>query len=449
MTKEQMRDAQLPHPVLIDPLKHSPAIGAAIAFQGIHRALPIIHGAQGCGFLGKVLMTKHFREPVALATTKLFVENVVLGSEEILARTVEGFIEKNAPDVIGVLTSGLCEVKGDDVRAAANSLQLAVDRQGTGNRIVYVSTPDYVGGMESGYAAAVEEIIRSIVEKPDDSRQSTAGIGSFSTADRRLTTADKIINVLVGSHLTPADVLELREIVESFGLKPIILPDLSALDGSRQNFSPLADGGTTIEDMKAMPGAALTLAVGKSMEPAAKRLKDSCGMEYRVIESLCGLQDSDRLMALLSEAGGRPMHRRFDRQRKVLVDGMRDAHVFYGKKKVCLALEPDLALQASRWLYEMGARVELAVIPTLAASADGILARKVERGDLFSIRGGFDLLISNSHGSDTARRLKAPLYQIGFPVYKMLGAASRVTIGYRGTLAMINEVGNLMMHHLA
>jgi nitrogenase molybdenum-iron protein alpha/beta subunit len=97
----------------------------------------------------------------------------------------------------------------------------------------------------------------------------------------------------------------------------------------------------------------------------------------------------------------------------------------------------------------MGARVELAVIPTLAASADHILARRVELGDLFSIRGQFDLLISNSHADDTAQRLKAPLYQAGFPVYKVLGAASRITIGYRGTLAMINEVGNLMMNHHA
>jgi nitrogenase molybdenum-cofactor synthesis protein NifE len=430
MTKEQMRDAQLPHAVLIDPLKHSSAIGAAIAFQGIHRALPVIHGAQGCGFLGKVLMTKHFREPVALATTKLFVENVVLGSEDILERTVEGFIEKNAPAVIGVLTSGLCEVKGDDVKAAVISLQSAVDSRDGNTRILHVRTPDYDGGLESGYARAVEAIIKSV---------------ECGTRSAELNT----INVLAGSHLTPGDVGELREIIESFGLQPIILPDLSALDGSRQSFSPLAEGGTTIEDMKAMAGAALTLAVGKSMEPAAKILKDACGMEYRVIEGLCGLQDTDRLMAILSEAGGRPMHRRYDRQRRVLVDGMRDAHVFYGKKKICLALEPDLALQASRWLDEMGARVELAVIPTLAASADGILARKVELGDLFSIRGRFDLLISNSHAEDTARRLKTPLYQIGFPVYKVLGAASRVTIGYRGTLAMINEVGNLMMRHLA
>ena len=415
--------------ILIDPLKHSSAIGAAIAFQGIHRALPVIHGAQGCGFLGKVLLTKHFREPVALATTKLFVENVVLGSEEILESTIEGFIEKNAPDVIGVLTSGLSEVKGDDVKTAVVSLQSAVDSQGKGTRIVHVSTPDYDGGLEQGYARAVEAIITAI-----------ADCGS-RIAD------SKKINILAGSHLTPADVLELREIVESFGLKPIILPDLSALDGSRENFSPLAEGGTTVEDLKAMPGSCLTLAVGKSMEPAAKILKDSCGIEYRILEGLCGLRDTDRLMEMLLEVSGITMHLRYERQRKVLIDGMRDAHFFYGGKRACLALEPDLALQMSRWLDEMGARVELAMIPTLAESADLIRAKNVELGDLFSIRGSFDLLISNSHGSDTAQRLKAPLYQTGFPVYKVLGAASRITIGYQGTLAMINEIGNLMMEN--
>ncbi|NTW67883.1 MAG: nitrogenase iron-molybdenum cofactor biosynthesis protein NifE, partial [Nitrospirae bacterium] len=197
--------------ILIDPLKHSAAIGAAIAFQGVHRALPIIHGAQGCGFLGKVLLTKHFREPVALATSKLFVENVVLGSDDLLEQTVGGFIEKNAPDVIGVLTSGLCEVKGDDVKAAVNRVQ----GPGTGVKVIHVATPDYDGGLETGYARAVEAIVTAFAKHGSPKKNVSQ------------------INILAGSHLTPGDVGELREIVESFGLQPILLPDLSALDGSR------------------------------------------------------------------------------------------------------------------------------------------------------------------------------------------------------------------------
>ena len=108
--------------IVIDPLKHSPSIGAAIAFQGIDRALPIIHGAQGCTFLGKVLLTRHFREPIALATSKLFVEDVVMGSEEKLVQAIDGFIEKNDPALIGVLSSGLSEVKGDDVERVGSRI---------------------------------------------------------------------------------------------------------------------------------------------------------------------------------------------------------------------------------------------------------------------------------------------------------------------------------------
>ena len=85
----------------------------------------------------------------------------------------------------------------------------------------------------------------------------------------------------------------------------------------------------------------------------------------------------------------------------------------------------------SSWLDEMGAEVF------------GVDANK---SGLFPIEGEFDLFISNSHAEDTAKRLGAPLCQMGFPVYKVLGNNSRVTIGYRGTLSMINEAANLLMN---
>src|SRR5208337_103275 len=137
---------------LINPLKHSQSIGAAIAFQGIDRAIPVIHGAQGCTFLAKVLLTKHFREPIALMGTKLFTEEVVMGSEESIVGVVEGLMRKQRPDVIGVLTSGLSEVKGDDVAAVIRKLETEHALPG----VLHVSTPDYEGGLETGYAKAVE-----------------------------------------------------------------------------------------------------------------------------------------------------------------------------------------------------------------------------------------------------------------------------------------------------
>ncbi|MBI4825232.1 MAG: nitrogenase iron-molybdenum cofactor biosynthesis protein NifN [Nitrospirae bacterium] len=411
--------------IVINPLKHSQSIGAAIAFQGINNSIPVIHGAQGCNFLAKVLLTKHFREPIALQSTKLFTEDVVMGSEDKLTGTLDSIIDKNAPDVIGVLTSGLSEAKGDDLEGT-----LKVSGHRPGVRIIHVPTPDYEGGLESGYARAVENIIESVVPK--------------NIADARPLTDDRLVNVLVGSHLTPADFTELREIIEAFGLKPVIFPDLSSLDGSRQGFSPLAAGGTDVKDIKRMAEASFTIAIGKSMEPGARLLNEICGIEYTVFESLSGLRDVEVFMQMLSFLSGNPVPARYDRQRRILIDGMRDAHFYFGNKKVCIALEPDMAVQTSRWISEMGAEATLAVIPQNTESSGNIIAKEVVVSDLFSIAGDYDLLISNSHAEDTAKRLGVPLYQAGFPVYKVIGNSSRITIGYRGTLAMINEAANLL-----
>ena len=412
--------------ILIDPLKHSPSIGAAIALQGIDRALPIIHGAQGCTFLGKVLLTRHFREPIALATSKLFVEDVVMGSEEKLTQAIDGFIEKNDPALIGVLSSGLSEVKGDDVESVVRRQETVVRSKAGKTRIIHIPTPDFDGGLETGYARAVEAVIQSIEPKVRSSESRT-------------------INIIAGSHLTPADSSEIREIVEDFGMRAIILPDLSCLDGSRQDFSPLAQGGTGTAEITAMANASFTLGLGMSMEPAAKLLQQKFGIGYRMFDSTAGLADSDLLMKWLTELSGRPLSAKYERQRKVLVDVMRDAHFYFGGRKICIALEPDLAVQTSTWLDEMGAAVELAVIPTLSNAADRIRAREVRIGDLYSITGEYDAIISNSHAERMAKKLDIPLYELGFPVYKTFGFTSKVTVGYRGTLTMISEMANLLM----
>ncbi|MBI1812027.1 MAG: nitrogenase iron-molybdenum cofactor biosynthesis protein NifN, partial [Nitrospirae bacterium] len=354
--------------VLINPLKHSQSIGAAIAFQGIHKALPIIHGAQGCTFLGKVLLTKHFREPIALASTKLFTENVVMGSEENITEAVKGFIEKNNPELIGILTSGLSEVKGDDAASAIKNLKFKI--QDSRCQIINVATPDYEGGLEIGYAKAVEALLH-IAEN------------SFTVHSSQFT--ERQINVIVGSHLTPADFTELREIIESFGLRSIILPDLSALDGSRQGLSALSLGGTKIDEIKEMSKSEFTIAIGASMETSAKQLKDRFNIEYKALESIAGLRDTDMLMETLSMLSGKPIPQKYERQRRILIDGMRDAHFYYGSKKICTALEPDLSVQTSRWLEEMGAEV---------------FEVDVNKSALFSIEGDFDLLVSNSHAED-------------------------------------------------
>jgi nitrogenase molybdenum-cofactor synthesis protein NifE len=410
--------------VVINPLKHSQSIGAAIALQGIDRALPVIHGAQGCSFLAKVLITKHFREPIALVSTKLFTEDVVMGSEERLLNVLEEITKKHAPELIGILSSGLSEVRGDDIQNVVKRFKV----QNSMCDLIYLSTPDYEGGLEDGYSKAAEAVLEDVC----------SGYTGYRTKTRGQ------VNVLVGAHLTPADFTELREMIESFGLKPIILPDLSALDGSRKVFSALASGGTKLKEIERMGESEFTIAIGLSMEAAAMILKRRYGIEYILFESISGFKDTDALIEVLSLQSGRPVPERYKRQRRVLIDGMRDAHFYVAGKRFCIAAEGDLAVSLSRVIDEMGALVKLAVVPTQSASIQRIWADEVRVGDLFSIEGGFDLLISNSHAEDRARLLRIPLYEMGFPVYKSLGYTNKVTIGYRGTLNIINDIANLL-----
>ncbi|MBF0345502.1 MAG: hypothetical protein HQL06_14910 [Nitrospirae bacterium] len=360
--------------VVINPLKHSQSIGAAIAFQGIDRAVPVIHGAQGCTFLAKALISRHYKEPIALASTKLFAEDVIMGSDDSLVKTASDLAQKQAPDVIAVLSSGLTEVKGDDHRAAINTLQMRHDR----TMFVYVSTPDFQGGLEEGYRAAIEAVVETLGE----------GIGSPCVMDRPQ------VNVIAGCFLSPADISELRDVIESFGLQPLFLPDLSALDGSRRGVSPLALGGVSLSDLKTIPRSIHTLVIGQSLERCAKLLKSRYGVSYTVFRGVSALADVDGLIETISVISGKPAAKRLLRQRSVAVDGVKDAQFYFTGKRVCIALEAEHAVSVSRLLAEMGAEAALCVIASNTASAKDIAAAQVRVGDLFSINEEFDLLIS-------------------------------------------------------
>ena len=65
----------------VSPLKASQTIGAALAFLGFHRAIPMLHGSQGCTAFGKVFFVRHFREPIPLQTTAMDQVSTVMGSE--------------------------------------------------------------------------------------------------------------------------------------------------------------------------------------------------------------------------------------------------------------------------------------------------------------------------------------------------------------------------------
>ena len=79
------------------------------------------------------------------------------------------------------------------------------------------------------------------------------------------------MNILPGSHLTPGDIEELREIVEAFGLHQLFLPDISgSLDGHiPDDFTPTTIGGITVQEIAGLGRASWTIAIGEQMREAA------------------------------------------------------------------------------------------------------------------------------------------------------------------------------------
>jgi len=417
--KPRVHNARLNESLSINPLKHSPSIGAAIALQGIHNAMTVLHGSQGCNFLGKVLLTKHFMEPISMMSTKVFAEDVVMGSEERLKITINDIMEKkkNSPEIVAVLSTALAEVRGEDFEAILSEFK------GGPAVVINVQTPDYKGGLEEGYAAAVEKL--ALLAEP------------------KATTQKDRINIIAGSNITPADAWELRNIIEDLGLEPIFLPDPAALDGSRDSFSAMTSGGTGLDSIRKMGSAALTLIIGTSLTRAGEVLSKQCKVPFVILESLTGLAASDKFFSLLLELSGRKnIPARYQRDRKILVDGMRDALDIIGGKRIVLAQEADTAMGLCGVLLEMMAEIPMVVIPTESSIAKRVPAQEVIIGDYGSLKGQFDLLIAGSHGKLAAKELGAKHFEWGFPVFNKLGINTTLTVGYRGTLNMINHIGN-------
>jgi nitrogenase molybdenum-iron protein NifN len=210
-------------------------------------------------------------------------------------------------------------------------------------------------------------------------------------------------------------------------------------------------GGTTLAQIRGAGASALTIAVGEQTREAALALQDIAGIPFELFPRLTGLQANDRLLQLLAQLSGRPVPARYRRQRSQLLDAMLDGHFYTGGVKVAIAAEPDLLLAVGALLHEIGAELTCCVSTTKSAAHALLPAAQVTLGDLEDFEKAAvdcDLLITHSHGRQAAHRLQKPFLRIGFPVFDRIGNAHRCQVGYRGSMALIFEVANLMLDNI-
>ncbi|MDR3374428.1 MAG: nitrogenase iron-molybdenum cofactor biosynthesis protein NifN [Ancalomicrobiaceae bacterium] len=414
----------------VNPLKSSQPLGAAFAYLGVANAMPLFHGSQGCTSFALVLFVRHFKETIPLQTTAMDEVSTVLGGADHLEEAIVNLKNRTNPSLIGVCTTALVETRGEDFAGdLANIRKKQADLLGD-THVVLASTPDFSGAIEEGWSKAVTGMIETITAEPQRKDP-------------------KRIVLLPGWHLTVADIELIREMVESFGLTPTILPDISgALDGTVPGkWIPTTYGGCPVADIESLGECAHAIAIGEQMRKPAQALRAKAGVPFTLLRTLTGLKASDDFVTLLARLSGMAVPAKLRRRRSQLCDALLDGHFHFGGKKIAIAAEPDHLYMLSSFFADLGAETTVAITTTGDSPVlDHVPAEIVEVGDLGRLEdtsAGADLLVTHAHGRQASERLGIPLWRVGFPIFDRLGTQHRKSVGYEGTRDLIFEVANI------
>jgi nitrogenase molybdenum-iron protein NifN len=424
-------------PLVVQPLKTSPGTGATLACLGFQKSIPLLHGAQGCGAFTKIYLIQHLREPIPVQNTAIDQMSAVMGGDENLHEALVLLCQKHAPELILVLTSGLTEMQGTDPFRVVAEFRLRYP-QYQSIRIAVVETPDFSGTMQTGFAGAVDGIVRQIV----------------SSVDQRSRTQQQVrvrqqVNVLCSVALTGADVETLKRYCAAFEIDAIIVPDLSlSLDGhlNLQDFSPTSTGGTSMQEVELMSDSRMTLVFGESMLPTAQWLRQRFGIPYFDAGMAMDMVSVDKLIMQLAELSSRSVPGWINRQRQRLQDALLDTHLILSDESYTIALEPDLAVGYARLLMAVGGHLSQ-VVTTMETSALGTLtAGQLIVGDLsvLEVQNPALTLITNSHGAQLVAP-GSPVLRVGYPCYDQFGNMDIRQIGYEGIRERLFALANLRL----
>lgn len=416
-------------PLHVNPLKLSQPMGATLAFLGIKNCMPLMHGAQGCASFTKVLFTRHFNDPIAIQTTAVNdITAVIDGGDKGISEAVENITKKVTPDLVGLFTTGMTETKGDDIKGATLLLK---EKQ----KMVYVHTPDFEGGLESGWSLSVQNIISQLVLPQENVKK------------------DKVL-LIPNVNLSPIEVEKLKETLELLSLEVFALPDLSdSLDGHLGvKQGALSGGGILVSDIEALGDAGAVITIGRSVKKCGEVfLEKNAQTRHLHFDSLMGLEASDRFFAeLLDYLGKSDVPRSIKRWRARLQDVLLDTHFVLGKAKIIVADEPDSVYGIAKALQEVGCSVD-AYIAQRSDVQENFTCH-VSVGDFEEVEKHLpkaDMLIANFHGERLTHQYHKALLIRGFPNYEQVGIGLRNNILYEGSCSFLCEVNNLLVHHLS
>jgi nitrogenase molybdenum-iron protein beta chain len=426
---------------VINPSKMCQPMGAVQALLGVNDTMPLIHGSQGCGTYMRFQLTRHFREPIEVASTSMSEKTVIYGGEFNLMKALKNVTEKQSPSIIAVTSSCLTETIGEDMEGIIEKFKEANLDQDL-PIIIPISTPSYVESHVEGYNRTIKALVEHLAVK---------------------SVGNEKINIITGN-ISPADVREVKNILSDLNCENIILTDTSKnLDAPlSESALDLDTDGTTIEEIEDTANSLGTIALSKHMDSAAIYLEKQFGVKSISGPLPLGIENTDKFIGSVCKLGELEVPETIKRDRGRLIDAMVDAHSYNYHRKVAIFGDPDFVSGMTRFTCEMG------MIPSVVCTGtkskrfiEDIQIISDEKkvspvilagGDLYDMHReikevGADILVGNSYGASMAKEEDIPLFRVGFPIFDRLGAQRIFTLGYKGGINFVDQLTNTMLDY--
>lgn len=418
-------------------------MGAILPFKGIEEAMVVLHGSQGCSTYMRRHIAEHFNEPVDVGSSALNEKGTVYGGEGNLKKALDNIIKVYQPKLIGVLTTCLAETIGEDIRRITTDY--LAERALEDLAIVPAATPGYGGNHPEGYFLAVRSIVETL----------TGETGTHAK-----------VNIII-PNISPADIRELKRILQLMEVDYVLLPDISdTLDRPYEKpYTKIAKGGTKIADIKAMGGAAATIQMGITMADElspGKYLAERFGVPLFNLPIPIGVDNTDLFLNTLSNITGKPCPDGLKDERGRLLDAMIDSHKYNFQGRSVVFGEPELVYAVAKTCFENG------IFPLVIASGSKndrlgkLLEREIElapekpvilnEADFTQIRekskaAGVNVAIGHSDGRYLTEKEGIPLVRLGFPIHDRVGGQRLLSVGYTGTAMLLDRITNTLLEN--
>jgi nitrogenase molybdenum-iron protein beta chain len=426
--------------VSINPSRSCAPIGAMLANLGIHGAITINHGSQGCATYPRHQITRHTREPCEVATTSLTESAAVYGGRENLLQALKNIYERYHPNMITVCSTCLSETIGDDIPAIISEFQDNYPEVEI--PIIDVNTPSYVGTHITGFDNFLEVLARTLPKRGRHDNNK--------------------VNIMPG-WVNPGDIREVKALMGEMGADIIMLTDYSeTLDGGYYSEKPhFPVGGTTLDEIKDSANSLATIAFQKHVGAKAAQLYERRhGVPAHILPMPIGLDNTDRFIDTIATLTGKDIPASIESDRARLLDAMVDAHMYVTDLKVALYGDPDILEGLVRFTAELGLRPRFVVTASDSKQWGEDMIKLAEELNLdteFMIKTDLhelhkrikaepvDLLLGHSKGKFIAQDENIPLVRVGFPVEDRFGYHRRAIVGYRGGMYLVDEIVNAFL----